>query len=1202
MKLREIFRFEFAYQIHRPWPWLSFAILVVFAFQNTRVGIVPVTLPQDFILNSPFIIAAVSVFSCLIWLLIAPAIAGEAAARDVHTRMHPLTYTAPVSKAEYLGGRFLAALVLNALILLGVQVGSLLAAYAPGVDPEIIGPFRPAAYLAAYALIGLPNAFIATTIQFSSALLSGRAMASYLGSLLILFLSYPVSIIVSYPLALPALGKMTDPIGAIAIMNAMMSEWTIVEKNIRMFGLEGPMLWNRLLWLGIALATLAFIHLRFRLAHRAANTGLWSRLTRRFAAKSPAPADTAPMAGAISTPQIRQTFGLATHVRQTLAIAWSSFWMIAKSPAGLFLLLAFPMFLVLLVQIESQHWDVPLLPRTGYVLAKHFTAPLAYAYDYRVIVPLLILFYAGQLVWRERDAGLSENIDATSVPEWVLLLGKFLGLSIVLIVLMAFMMAAGMLAQLLMGFHEFQLGLYLQILFGLQLPEYLLFAALALVVQAVVNQKHLGMLVALLAYLCVIFSPMLGIEHNLLIFGSSPAWSYTDMRGFGTSLGPWLWFKLYWAAWALLLAVVARLLWVRGKEPGFRARLQLARRRFTRATAGAAIVAAGLILTLGGFIFYNTNVLNQYRSSSESVERRAEYERRYGQYGSIPQPQLAGTNLQIEIYPARGAATIQGTYRLVNRDTVPIESVHLATASSVETRELAFDRPARRVLADGDLGHSIYALAKPLQPGDSLTLSFEVRFEPRGFSNSGGSDAVVANGTHFTGAALPAIGYQPGRELTSPDDRRAQGLPRQVTFPTPDDVDPNVAAGTRAVFEAVVSTDEDQVAVAPGALRRTWMERGRRYFHYASDVPIGGQYVFFSANYAVHHEQWNDVDIWFFHHPRDTKNLDRMIRSARASLDYYTAQFGPYPYRFLQFVEQPALGMGMGVDGSGVITGLEGFFLLNPQDDGIDVVFEVVAHEMAHQWWGVQLQHAPAEGAIVLSEGLAWYSGMQVVEKAAGREQLRRFMRFMREPYPWPPIRTGLPLLRAMDPYAGYRKGPFALYALSQYIGEERVNAALRSLLQKKAGVAPSLATTLDLYQELQAVTPESLQPLLHDLFEVNTFWTFDTKQATAVQTQAGTWQVTLDVEARKVVADSAGVETDMPINELVEIGIFAPAEPGEVLGRSLYLQKHPIRSGRQTITVIVPHKPARAGIDPYNLLDWEEGDNIEPIELDGSE
>ena len=284
----------------------------------------------------------------------------------------------------------------------------------------------------------------------------------------------------------------------------------------------------------------------------------------------------------------------------------------------------------------------------------------------------------------------------------------------------------------------------------------------------------------------------------------------------------------------------------------------------------------------------------------------------------------------------------------------------------------------------------------------------------------------------------------------------------------------------------------------------------------------------------------------------------------------------------------------MGVDGSGVITGGESFFLLDPQGDSFDAIFEIVAHEMGHQWWGMQLKAAFAEGGGVLSESLAWYSAMQLVKNVKDREALRRFMSIMREPNPWPPMRTGLPLLRAMDPWANYRKGPYAMYALSEYVGEARVNGALRTLIRKKAS---SLATTLDLYRELQAVTPDSLKPLLADLFERNTTWTFDTKQAKAQQAAPGTWQVTLDVDAHKIVADSAGVESEMPVNQWVEIGLFSPAKPGERLGKPLYVQKHFIRAGRQTIRVTLTQKPARGGIDPYNLLDWAEGDNIEEIQ-----
>jgi hypothetical protein len=168
-------------------------------------------------------------------------------------------------------------------------------------------------------------------------------------------------------------------------------------------------------------------------------------------------------------------------------------------------------------------------------------------------------------------------------------------------------------------------------------------------------------------------------------------------------------------------------------------------------------------------------------------------------------------------------------------------------------------------------------------------------------------------------------------------------------------------------------------------------------------------------------------------------------------------------------------------------------------------------------------------------------------------------------------------------------------------MGEERVNTALRRLVEKHGSGAPPLATTLDLYRELQAVTPASLQYLLHDLFAVNTFWELETERVTTEQTESGAWQVTLDVRARKVVADEAGVETEVPMDEWVQIGVFGPAEEGEEVGKPLYVQKHRIRSGAQRITVTVPREPVLAGIDPYHLLDWEEqedDDNIDGVEI----
>lgn len=581
------------------------------------------------------------------------------------------------------------------------------------------------------------------------------------------------------------------------------------------------------------------------------------------------------------------------------------------------------MFLVLVGPALMGHMGVPGLPRIEHIITflrsslanvhLHFqfdTPPLNFLL---MTIPLLTVFYAGELVWREREAGLSEITDAAPVPEWVLFLGKFLGLGLVLVAWLALLVAAAMVIQVRMGYYDFEMGLYALTLFGLQLADYLLFALLALMVHVLVDRKHVGHLVMFISYVFIAFASMFGVEHNLLVYGADPGWSYTDMRGFGPFLGPWLWFKLYWAAWALLLAVAARLLWVRGKERGLGVRLQLARRRFTRPTTWVAATAGGLILILGSFIFYNTNVLNEFYTTSERMEQRAEYERRYGQYEDIPQPRLTGASLRVEIYPERREVDIHGTYRLVNKSAVAIDSVHLATDAEFEIGRIEFDRLATPVLVDEDLGYQIYALKKPLLPGDSLRLDFEVHFEPQGFRNSGVAAYVVENGTYFSNQWLPAIGYQSNRELSNAGDRRAHGLAPRPAIPSLYDVEArhDMSGKEQIAFEAVVGTDEDEIAVAPGALRRTWTEGGRRYFRYSTNAPIGNQYAFFSADYAVHEARWKDVAIRIFHYPGHDANLDRMSRSVRASLDYYTEQFGPYPYSHIKLVEHPGHGLGM---------------------------------------------------------------------------------------------------------------------------------------------------------------------------------------------------------------------------------------------------------------------------------------------------
>ncbi|HEY0679759.1 MAG TPA: hypothetical protein VGD17_15855, partial [Chitinophagaceae bacterium] len=150
----------------------------------------------------------------------------------------------------------------------------------------------------------------------------------------------------------------------------------------------------------------------------------------------------------------------------------------------------------------------------------------------------------------------------------------------------------------------------------------------------------------------------------------------------------------------------------------------------------------------------------------------------------------------------------------------------------------------------------------------------------------------------------------------------------------------------------------------------------------------------------------------------------------------------------------------------------------------------------------------------------------------------------------------------------------------------------------KKYSTGTALPLPQDLYKELQTVTPDSMQYLLKDLFATNTYWEFKTEKAIASQTSSGKWKVTMDVHARKYTVDKNGTQTDVEMNDWIQIGVNG-LSGGTKADKNLYMQQHRIRSGMQSIEIEVTGKPALAGIDPNNLLmDFENNDNVSEVKL----
>jgi ABC-2 type transport system permease protein len=346
------------------------------------------------------------------------------------------------------------------------------------------------------------------------------------------------------------------------------------------------------------------------------------------------------------------------------------------------------------------------------------------------------------------------------------------------------------------------------------------------------------------------------------------------------------------------------------------------------------------------------------------------------------------------------------------------------------------------------------------------------------------------------------------------------------------------------------------------------------------------------------------------YHPAHAYNVDRMIDAVKKTLAYCSANFGPYQYHQLRIVEFPRYAaFAQSLPNTIPFSEAIGFIARLEKPTDVDYPFYVTAHEVAHQWWAHQVIGADAQGSTMLSETLAQYSALMVMEKEFGPANMRKFLQYELDAYLTgrsTERRREQPLsLGENQPYIHYRKGSLVSYAMRDYIGEDRMNAAIRGFLGATKFKGPPYPTALELVDSLRAATPDSLGYLIGDLFEKITLYELKTDSAVVNDAPAapGKFVVDLYVNAKKLRADSLGKETDQPMSDWIDIGVFAKApakaDPkiDEKVGIPLYLAKHRIASGAQKISVLVDRRPYRAGIDPlHKLIDRLTSDNTQGV------
>jgi hypothetical protein len=1135
------------------------------------------------------------------------SVCGRAIQQDFEVGIHHFFFSAPIRKRDYFFGRLLGAWMTLVLVFVGVALGVLIGTHWPGVDSaRIVASPSWQNFARPYLFVLIPNLLWLGGCFFVLAALTRQMAPVYVAGVIAL-VGYLFAVNLLGDMDNKTLAALIDPSAATAV-DVLTRYWSVAQKNNEQIPLAGVLLWNRALWLGLGLVVTLLGYRAFRMEAVAPALERRARAVADPAAAAPARPG-AP--GAAALPVATPDRSSAAFARMLPGLARLYLGEILRSPRFLTIVLGGVLLVVGNAMTLGSMWGTNTYPLTYKVL--DVVSGL-----FSVFVLVVTAIYTGELVWRERDARMDDITDSMPAPTWLAFGAKFATVLVLQLLLLCVVMVCSISVQLLQGFTRIEPGQYLFELFVLQFPGYLLIAVLALAVHTLVNNKYLGHFAVGLVFLVSSRLPSFGFEDKLYLYGSRPELVYSDMNGYGHFLPAVFWFRLYWIAFALLLLVLSYALWVRGRDGGWRGRWRAASARLQPFAVGIGGAALATFVATGGWIYYNTHVLNPFVGRHEAQQRQTDYERRYKGFAGAPQPRVTAVDMRVNLVPEQNRVQLEGTLTLVNKTGQPIRDVYVLYPRRAIVKAMRFDVASRLADEAPALYWHHYVLNEALAPAATTAFHFDIEYAARGFSNTGADPTVLGNGS-FLNAGLtpdttliPSFGYAEDVELKSDRDRKAFGLPPKERM---HDLDDRAQVLQNALsrdadfidYRARFCTAADQLPVTSGYVERDWTERDasgreRHCVAYRMDSKMADIYAFVSARYEIRRDTWHgpngDVAIEIDYQRGHEYNLDRMVAGVKDSLAYFTQHFGPYQHKIVRIIEFPRFSRGGGFAESfpNTVPFNESIGFTAKVDDrdpqDVDYPYFVTAHEVAHQWWAHQEVPANVQGAEFITESLAEYSALMVLKQKYGDVKMRRFLKYELDRYlqaRGAEQKQEQPLVRADGAaYVHYQKGALTLYALQDAIGEAAINDALSAFVRRWRFEGPPYPRSVDLLAEFRRVTPAELQPLIKDLFETITLYDVRATSARATRLADGRFEVDLLVSAKQVRADGAGNETEVPFNAPVDIGVLDAA------GQVLRIEKRPVRSGENRFRLTVSGEPAKAGIDPLNkLIDRDTGDNV---------
>ena len=1094
----DVFKFELRYRLKRADTYVFFIFLfffsiigVDFVFQGVDFGFAKK--------NAPLVIAKTMGVITGLFMILASMIMGVPVLRDFQYQIAPLLFTTSMKKKDYFIGRFIGSFFVLVLVFSSVFLGLIASEFMPWHGADAFLPFNIFTYLKPFLFIVLPILFFGAALFFITGALTKKLVVVYTQGIFLF-----VVFILTKAITNETLQAILDPF-SLTTLTLVANDWTLAEKSIQSFPLFGVILYNKLFWIVLGSMMLIYGYRKFSFSV-AKEKKTKKNKSLIFSANPSFEGDS------IEIPKVKMHFDLKSKWMQLRKLSWFYFLSVSKQ-SSFWAIVICGMIIILINSVNlGTVYGVDSYPAT-YLIVEELQETSIYFFI------IILVFYSGELIWKERDSKLNLIHDATSVSGFVNLIGKYIGLNMIYMILMIALIISGIMFQTLSGYYTYELPVYFYGFFLEVYPFLALFTCIAFFIQALVNHKFIGIMLTIVFFITSAILVYLGFDHDLYFFGGSSLGSYSDMNGYGHFLKPYLVIKLYWALFSILLLTLAALILVRGNEINFIKRLKISKQKLSVPLFKFIGLVALLFVGIGSFIFYNTNILNEYWTPNQAIAYRVDYEKELKQFEHLPQPKLVDVNLKLELYPAKRNYTVNGYYILKNTTDAAITSIHIQKQieNNVFLEDISFGEPVTLDTQYKKFDYFIYNLNKPLQPDDSIKMYFKQRFVTKGFELGNSNTNINNNGTFFRNTDLPTLGYNRKYELRDANDREDYNLP--VRFDKADQNNINELKNARSGgdsdginFEMIVGTSKDQTALVPGNLMKQWKANNRNYFHYKMEIPMVNFYSIVSARYEIKKDQWvykkdsitKAVDLEIYYHKDHDYNLDRMMNAMKASLSYYSKNFSPYQYEQLRIMEFPRFAnFAQSFPGTIPFSESIGFILDIDDEKDVDMAFYVTAHEVAHQWFGMQVEAANVKGKNFILETLSQYAAMMVLKSKFSEEKVAAFIALQKDAYKEGKAQEfnqepSLAQVENQD-YVYYAKGAMNMYEFQKSVGEQAINNALRRFISDWNTIDGTLkkqkqryATSKDLLNYFKAITPKHLEHIIPELFEATTDYKSD--------------------------------------------------------------------------------------------------------------